>query len=113
MTPWILIAVFVLIILLAAAALILKKGKQQKPSYKTFFIMGITWLPFGIVLDNYGLSAMGAVFMIVGLLNRDKWEDEPKWADLPEDQRRLKMILIVGLTLMLAAGVAAFFLVAR
>jgi len=56
---------------------------------------------------------MGAVFMIVGLLNRDKWEDEPKWADLPEDQRRLKMILIVGLTLMLAAGVAAFFLVAR
>jgi hypothetical protein len=109
MTPWILIAVFVLIILLAAVALVLRKGKQQKPSYKTFFIMGITWLPLGIVLDNYALTGMGVIFMVIGLLNRDKWEDEPKWADLPEDEKRLKMILVTGLSVLLVAGVFAFF----
>jgi flagellar basal body-associated protein FliL len=111
MVPWILIGIFALIVLLAVAALVMKKGKRQKPSYKTFFIMGITWLPVGIVLDNYGLSAMGLIFMIVGLVHRNEWEDEPKWGDLPEEQKRLKIILIVGLSLLLVAGVAAFFLV--
>jgi hypothetical protein len=109
MIPWILIGIFVLIILLAAAALILKKGKQQKPSYKTFFIMGMTWLPLGIVLDNYALTGMGVIFMVIGLVNRDKWEDEPKWAELPEEQKRLKLILIAGLSVLLLAGIAAFF----
>jgi hypothetical protein len=109
MTPWILISIFALIILLAVVALVVKKGRMRKPSYKTFFIIGITWLPFGIVLDNSALTAMGAVFAVAGLVNRDKWEDEPKWADLPEEQKRMKLILIAGLTLLLLGGIAAFF----
>lgn len=112
MTPWITLSVFIFIILLSSVVLVLKKGKRYKPSYKTFFIMGVTWLPIGIVLENSGLTGMGVVFMVIGLMNRDKWEDEFKWADLPEEQKRLKFILIVGLTLVLLAGLAAFFFIA-
>ena len=79
------------IVVLIATILIKKKMKtnsSQKPedsSYLTFFILGITFLPMGLVLslstDNpgfYGIAAMGFIFLIVGLSNKDKWDNKNK-----------------------------------
>jgi uncharacterized membrane protein len=57
------------------------KPSEQNP-YLTFFILGITFLPMGLVLsitvDNpgfYGITAMGLIFLVVGLSNKDKWDE--------------------------------------
>ena len=73
----------------------LKKGKV-KPNYRLFFIFGATWIPLGIVFynttRNIGFLIMGIIFLILGLVNKDKWEE----AVVPSPQKRK---LLIGLTL--------------
>jgi amino acid transporter len=63
-----------------------KEGKLEEPNYRSFYIMGIIWIPFGIVLMvvyfilqipffvGIPLFALGLIFLIIGLANRDKWK---------------------------------------
>ena len=55
--------------------------KVIEPNYEVFFILGIFFLPMGIVLmitiDNpafIGITGMGLIYMVIGLANRDKWK---------------------------------------
>jgi predicted membrane channel-forming protein YqfA (hemolysin III family) len=105
-----------IIILIVAIALILvvfmvrsaSRDKEHKrvPNYRALFIIGISWLPIGIATHNPGFWGMGAVFMIVGGLNKDKWGKETKWADLSPQARKIKLIFIIGLTTILLAALA-------
>ncbi len=64
----------------------IKEGTLQEPNYRVFFIIGISWVPFSIVLMlvsfvlqipfyiGFPLFALGLVYLIVGLKNRDKWK---------------------------------------
>jgi len=58
-----------------------KDGDVNSPNYKTFFILGACFLPVGITIalstDNIafnGIAALGLIYMIIGLANKDKWE---------------------------------------
>ena len=63
-----------------------KEGKLEEPDYRAFYVMGIIWVPAGIVfmlayflLDipfviGIPLFAMGLTYLIIGLANRDKWK---------------------------------------
>ena len=58
-----------------------KDGKSKETDYRAFFIMGISFLPLGIVMTitignpgMLGLTALGIIYMIMGLANRDKWK---------------------------------------
>ena len=84
------------------------KGREVEPNYRVFFVLGVTWLPLGIATDNSTFLILGFVFMIVGLTNRSKWKDEPKWSDLSAERKKIKLALIVALTILLLAGVAFF-----
>lgn len=79
-------------------------------NYRALFIIGLAWLAFGIPLQNPGLYGMGVVFTIVGLVNREKWGQERGWSDLSPQERRLKLFLVIGLTILLLLGVAAYFI---
>jgi uncharacterized Tic20 family protein len=62
--------------------------KEGKPvvNYRTFFILGIALVPFSIVLMvvsfifqipfyiHLPLFALGIIYSIIGLVNRDKWK---------------------------------------
>ena len=81
--PWILVAVLVLLAVLALGYWLWKKGKKRKTNYKTFFYIGIAWMAMGLSLalglgqpSYYGLFAMGAVFAVLGWLNRGKWKED-------------------------------------
>jgi hypothetical protein len=58
----------------------LSEPEEQKTNYRALFVIGITFLGAGTALAAsvnsgfYGLTAMGLIFMIIGLANRDKWE---------------------------------------
>ena len=75
--------------------------KRHVPNYRALFILGIAWIPIGIATDNPGLWGMGFVFMLIGGINKDKWGKETKWADLSPKARRLKLMIVGGLTIAL------------
>jgi hypothetical protein len=56
--------------------------RKHVPNYRALFILGITWIPIGIGTENPGLWTIGLVFMTIGLVNKAKWGQETKWADL-------------------------------
>lgn len=85
---WIIISVLAGIVVLIGLAVAIKRrreGAPQETDYRAFYIMGISFLPLGIVLmvttENpgmLGLTALGVVYMAIGLSNRDKWKDTKK-----------------------------------
>jgi hypothetical protein len=62
-----------------------KEGRLSSTNYKTFFIMGLAWFLVGSalmavslfigmpILFAIPLFALGAICLIIGLLNKDKW----------------------------------------
>lgn len=106
--------VLILIVLLALVAVAYRRKEGQvDPDYRAFFIIGVTWLPLGIATENPAFWGMGAIFMAVGLANRDKWKDEKRWSNLSASERGLKLMIILGLTLVITAGFVAFYLAQR
>lgn len=62
-----------------------RKKMNEEPKkeidYKAFYIMGISFLPLGIILtvtvDNpgfIGFTGLGACYIAIGLANKDKWK---------------------------------------
>ena len=87
MSELILITSAILIILIVVGILTIlliwkkkKEGEYQEPDYRIFFILGICFLPIGIVFMTtvspafIGFFGLGVIYMIIGLANRDKWE---------------------------------------
>ena len=82
------IVILVLLVLLGVVFLVKyirskKTGTPIKPDYRALFFMGITFTGAGVAIgassDNpamYGLSALGIIYMIIGFVNRDKWEND-------------------------------------
>ena len=82
-------------ILLAAGILMVlrlrkkrKEGEPAKPDYRAFFGKGIIWGPAGIVVTVVSfilqipfyvgllLLGIGAIYLAIGLANRDKWKNK-------------------------------------
>jgi hypothetical protein len=109
------IAFAILTVLFIVIAVYIRKregGRRGKPDYRAFFILGISFLPIGIATENPGLWGTGVVFMVLGLANRGKWKKEPGWSELDPEKRRTRFLIILGLTVLLAAAVA-FYLLAK
>ena len=86
------------LIIIGLAMVFFSKLKKEKiePNYRLFFIFGTTWVPLGIVLymttGNIGFLIMGVIFLIISLINKDKW----KQTVITSPQRKK---LLIGLTL--------------
>jgi uncharacterized membrane protein YfcA len=92
MSEWTLISAAIAAILVVVGILVAfvawrrrKEGKLAEPDYRAYFVMGIVFVPVGIIfmfiflLSNIPfvigmpLLAMGLVYLAIGLANRDKW----------------------------------------
>ncbi len=110
-TPIILMTIIAILIIALAILLVYKMkdpNYKHETDYRVMFILGITWLPLGIATDNVAFLGLGAVFLIAGLANRDKWKEQPKWSEMDPTKRKIKLFIIVGLTVLLVGAVAAF-----
>ena len=83
--PFILVTILIgFIVLGVLVALLIRKLRSERivrePDYRAFFIMGISFLPAGIIFTTIinpgflGIFAMGLIYTILGLANRDKWK---------------------------------------
>jgi hypothetical protein len=59
-------------------------GEPKEINYQAFFGMGISFIGLGIVLTVVvspgftGITALGVIYMLIGLKNRDKWINPKK-----------------------------------
>ena len=87
MNEWIFISIFLVAILVVigiALTLVYRKknkeGKFKEPDYRAFFIIGVSFLPMGIIFTTVispafiGFLGIGICYMAIGLANRDKWK---------------------------------------
>jgi len=55
-------------------------GSVKEPDYRALFIMGISFLPMGIIFTatinpaTIGFVGTGIIYMAIGSANRDKWD---------------------------------------
>ncbi len=89
----------------------LKSKEPHKPNYRLFFIVGLTWITLGIATDNNTFLIIGIVFTIIGIVNKRKWKDEPKWSELTPEAKRTKLMMIIGLGVAFILGLVVYFLV--
>ena len=87
-----------------------RKKEGRKPNYKAFFIIGITWIPIGIATQNYVFTVAGLAFIILGFTKKKEWKDQPKWKDLSPAEKKMKLTLIIFLSLILILGVVFYFI---
>lgn len=79
------------------------KKEKIKPNYRLFFILGITWVPLGVVFykttRNIGFLIMGVIFLIIGLINRDKWGETV--IVNPQKRKLLIGLILTGLLVLI------------
>ncbi len=63
------------------------------------FIIGLVWTIIGLPLENHSLAGIGIVFLIAGLVHRDKWEKNKKDRKKGKmnDQMTIASAIILGL----------------
>jgi len=66
------IAIGLIVLAIILTTIIISRKHQIQPSYFSFFIIGITWLPLGLVLKNYFFAIMGTAFLVAGLANHNQ-----------------------------------------
>ena len=84
---FIILAIAVITGILAVLMVQKRKGEgKPQANYHAFFILGIIWVPFSVVLMiasfilqipfyiGFPLFILGLVYLIIGLKNRDKWK---------------------------------------
>jgi hypothetical protein len=87
MSNWILIAIFLGIIAIIIGVIVFfmmrnnqKEGATRETEYRAFFIIGISFLPMGIIFTSVispafiSFIAIGGCYIAIGLANRDKWK---------------------------------------
>ena len=55
-----------------------QKGMLGETNYQTIFILGVILLPIGFGTDNQVLLILGLVYILLGLVNKDKWGNRHK-----------------------------------
>ena len=107
----IILGILILIgLVIAVIATIIKRKENRKPNYKAFFIVGITWVPLGIATQNYVFIFVGLVLLILGLTKKKEWKNQPKWEELSQAEKKIKIALKIFLALILILGVVVYFL---
>ena len=113
--PWILVAILVTLVLLGVAmVVVVRKRKQPRVvDYRNYFVMGVVWIPTGLVLSLlpwvlhgedfffFGLFfvMIGLAYTIIGLVNRDKWGKQVEVS--PTISKSLVLAVVVGLLVFL------------
>jgi len=79
------------------------KKEKIKPNYRLFFILGMTWVSLGVVFykttRNIGFLIMGVIFLIIGLINKDKWGETV--VVNPQKRKLLIGLILTGLLVLI------------
>jgi cation transport ATPase len=96
-------------------AILVAKGKikKQEPDYRALFIVGLIWIPLCAVFNNPAFWVISLTFIVLGLANKDKWKDRPKWSEMSQAEKNFKLAVLIILGLALLLGLVAFLVAYR
>ena len=104
------ILVGLVLVALAIGAYARCRKEECRPDYRGFFVIGLIWVPLGVVFyitsGNIAFLGMGVVFLLLGLANKAKWKAR---SPLTWGQRKLKLVLVL-ITALLVLLTFAFWL---
>lgn len=104
------ITTFLIILALGVFAWRAMKSKGESfPDYYGLTLAGLIWLIAGLPTGNQPLAFFGALFLLIGLINRSKWKKPKKWSELTKEEKRLKVVMMVIVTLLVLAGLLLYF----
>ena len=99
----------VLIIVFLFSAIWLRKIRPTRvPNYRALFIIGLAWLPLGIIFQNNVFLGVGAIFFITGLSNKKKWDQYRKWKALSPQEKKVKLTMLILSIIILIISILAF-----
>ena len=107
------IAIIVLLIIgLVVAVIAYKNKKKMAPDYYTYFVIGLVWIPIGIINlianGNGTFFILGLVFMAIGMSHKDEWKkNHVTLAHFPKAKKRIIITAIV-LGLVFFVGIVAY-----
>ena len=107
---WMMLAILaVLIILLVIMIIAAATGKKKiKTDYYTLFIVGLVWMVIGIPFGNNILMALGLIFALAGIVNKDKWKkNRRQWKHLSKLERKMHIAILIILTVLVVATLVA------
>lgn len=109
--PWLMIGIGLLLIVLALLYVRMQKINKRPTDYYNLFIIGIIWLPIGIVMDYNAFLMLGLIFTLIGIANKDKWKkNRVHWGDYTDEEKKFHKIMIGALSVLVLIGVVVFYL---
>jgi hypothetical protein len=103
----IILIILILIVIFSIVAFINIK-KSGEVDYYTFFVVGLIWIPFGILASNKTFILFGAGFFITGLVNKENWRTRD-FSELPVNVKRMRVALILFLIFAFLIALGVFF----
>jgi len=67
------IVTFIIILTLFALKRLRNGARSAEPNYRTVFVLGLTFIPIGLIVDKDVFFLLGVVFLILGIANVEKW----------------------------------------
>jgi hypothetical protein len=55
-------------------AIVMSFKNKDNTDYYALFVMGVTWLVFGLLFQMSVFFMLGFIFTLVGLVHKDKWK---------------------------------------
>src|SRR4030043_2081396 len=87
---WIIVSIATLLVVLGVLAFLFTRKKKRPTNYYAIFILGVCLIPVGIPTGNYAISALGLIYMILGLAHRKEWKKNRfSWKKLGNSERIL------------------------
>ena len=76
--------------------------------------MGIAWILIGAMMGNFGLTTTGAVFTLIGVINKEEWDKEKKeWQHLSKKEKKGLIQLITVLAITFIIGLIVYLLISN
>lgn len=99
---WIILSALLLVtIVLSIIAMIKYQRNGGMTDYRALYLMGAIWMPLGIVFwttqQNPAFFVMGGIFLFVGAMNKDKWNNTVEMSPV----KKKIMYALVALTVLL------------
>jgi len=113
--------VLVLLILLGVVAVfIAKKSGKRSTDYYNLFLMGIIWLPFGVIMSiinendvvGFIFITIGLIYTVVGLSHKKDWKKNGlTWSKMSAKERNSKIVVLIFLSVLVLIGFLFLYLV--
>jgi len=105
----VLISIAIVLIALAVLAFFVLRKSGCGVDYYSMFIIGLVWLPVGLILKIPALWILGGILFIVGLVNKKAWRKRCMWVNMRTGDKWARIIILLALIIILAAGLYILF----